>query len=406
MIKQGYLFVLILLIFLFSCSRKKNLLQPKVPKESIPSTMPQTDIPWPSLADSPWPMSSVDPQGIARSKYEGPIDGKVVWSIKLWQIKANIGGPAIGPDGTIYVSGMLGNLFAISPKGKIKWHFKGSINTGAVVGKDSTIYAGGYGIYALQPNGKVKWHNKNGFFTTRRILLGIDGAIYANSEFSGIIYAFTPDGKLKWQNNCGDRQGISYLSASPDGATLYVPGKDSTLIALDAETGVEKWSYKMHTCFNSGPSVDSQGNIYFYDKDAHHNGYICSVTPLGNIRWKYRVNSVGSEPPWAGINIDRNGNIYFFWIYLTILDYGGNLKYKIQIPDYGSTTSPVIIDKDNHIFFLGVKHPRVFCYEADGILQYLMSVPGNPYSGLFPGAIGKNGEMYLTANSPYVVAIR
>ena len=32
----------------------------------------QEDIPWPSLADSPWPMNHHDPQSSGRSKFIGP----------------------------------------------------------------------------------------------------------------------------------------------------------------------------------------------------------------------------------------------------------------------------------------------------------------------------------------------
>jgi len=39
----------------------------------------QQPIPWPSLADSPWPFIRGDMQATGRSKYIGPITNNVVW---------------------------------------------------------------------------------------------------------------------------------------------------------------------------------------------------------------------------------------------------------------------------------------------------------------------------------------
>ncbi|MBU2444432.1 MAG: hypothetical protein KJ666_02510, partial [Bacteroidetes bacterium] len=39
----------------------------------------QHDIPWLSLADSPWPMHNADPQATGRSKYLGPMNGIIDW---------------------------------------------------------------------------------------------------------------------------------------------------------------------------------------------------------------------------------------------------------------------------------------------------------------------------------------
>lgn len=39
----------------------------------------QVKIPWPSLADSPWPILRGDMQGTGRSEYIGPRTNNVIW---------------------------------------------------------------------------------------------------------------------------------------------------------------------------------------------------------------------------------------------------------------------------------------------------------------------------------------
>ena len=144
--------------------------------------MPQVDIPWPSLADSPWPMSTVNPQGVARSPNPGPTTGSVIWSTDLDAGEATYG-PAIGPDGTIYINMHAYGLFALDQDGNIKWDvldtYELNPRTGPVVAADSTIYIGGSGFWAFNPDGTEKWIFKDDrYFHEVRPLVGIDGTIY------------------------------------------------------------------------------------------------------------------------------------------------------------------------------------------------------------------------------------
>jgi len=420
--KQVFVVFLLLMWVLWGagCTRKKNPFCSKdgngnnEPIEFV--TCPQTDIPWPSLADSPWPMSTVNPQGIARSSYLGPQEGKVLWAIAPedeFQTRDEIG-PAIGPDTTIYFSadGTTKRFVALTPEGHIKWSSGLRVLTGPVVAADSTIYVGGGGLYALGPDGTVKWV-LDGYFTEIRPLLGIDGTIYTKN-FQGIIYALTPDGNIKWQNEIG-QEGTGYMCASPDGSTIYAPGRDSTLIALDANNGAILWSVKTHLYYYAGPTVDSQGNIYCYaweNPRFEYNGFICydgfvySLDPSGKLRWKYGVGPVGTQLPWAGITIDYNGNCYFSWnsggIGVISLDYAGHLRWKLKYPD-GFSDWPVVCDSENDLYLLNSLLPKVLCYFPDGTLKFSVEVPG---WHLNAAAIGHNGIMYFGSNSKWIVALK
>jgi len=403
MFKKSYLFLLILILLSFACTRDKKPLEPVAPA-AIPSTMPQIDIPWPSLADSPWPMSTVNPQGIARSRYLGPQEGEVLWAIVSELTPLDEVGPAIGPDGIIYFTGagITKSFLALTPEGHIKWSLGFQLLTGPIVAADSTIYVGGRGFYALRPDGTVKWALDDHYTTEIRPLLGIDGTIYTKNG-QGTIYALTPTGNIKWQNEIG-QIGTGYMSSSPDGSTVYAPGRDSTLIALDAENGTILWSLKTRLRHYAGPTVDSQGNVYCYCLESQNEGFVYSVNPSGKLRWKFKIGRVGTQPPWAGITIDYNGYCYFDWVSRGIisLDYAGNLRWKLNYPD-GVLDCPVICDSENKLYILNGELPRVQCYFPDGTLRFSVEVQG---WYLNPAAIGHNGTMYFGDNTRWIVALK
>jgi len=132
-------YCLIVLVLYFYCKRDQTPLQPEIKKFGIPSRMPQHDIPWPSLDDSPWPMSTVNPQGIARTTCPGPRQGQLEWAIPVLG-KTTQGGPAIGADGTIYAGVNSADFYAFNPDGTIKWRLPPNANfiiyTGPAVASD------------------------------------------------------------------------------------------------------------------------------------------------------------------------------------------------------------------------------------------------------------------------------
>ena len=131
--------------------------QKKSPTETPPvnNTHPQVDIPWPSLADSQWPMHHHDPQSTGRSPFVGPQRGEVTW-------KFSVDGPvgtsvAIAPDSTIYFASSYDTtdgdqscyLYALNWNGALKWKTKifntygsASQDCSPLVAADGTIYIG------------------------------------------------------------------------------------------------------------------------------------------------------------------------------------------------------------------------------------------------------------------------
>src|SRR5690606_35151209 len=98
--------------------------------------------------------------------------------------------PAIGPDGTVYVSSE-SSLYALNGiDGTLKWQYQANrfdITSSPTIGADGTIYVNaeyqyqGY-LYALYPNsGILKWTLPLVFGLTESPAIGSDGIIYVGT---------------------------------------------------------------------------------------------------------------------------------------------------------------------------------------------------------------------------------
>ena len=138
--------------------------------------------------------------------------GEVKWRLALGFMPL-LGGPAQGPDGTLYVLGAVDSmildatLYAVSPAGAIRWQRR--------------ISQVDYGNYPL---------------------VGVDGSVFVVGQY---IWAFTSDGTLLWSLTTRPLEPVPNLpdahaaAVASDGALYAALGKD--LLALDAATGDTLW---------------------------------------------------------------------------------------------------------------------------------------------------------------------
>jgi len=156
---------------------KKILILISVLLTGLNYSQQQHHIPWPSLADSPWPNTRGDAQATGRSKYIGPRTPNVVWRKDM--TLGILYGPVIGYNddlfvGTRAINGSAGEnyFYSIDKNGEDIWTYITQGNranvAGATITNDSTIYFGSLGttasgtggIYALNYDGTLKWRNK------------------------------------------------------------------------------------------------------------------------------------------------------------------------------------------------------------------------------------------------------
>jgi len=157
--------------------------------------------------------------------------------------------PTIGSDGTIYVSALGSRLYAVNPDGSEKWNFKtagwvshptegvSSDNLySPAIGSDGTIYVSAYNshlfashLYAVNQEGTEKWRFETEGWVSLTMAIGSDGTIYFGS-WDNSLYAVNQEGTEKWRFKTGDSVGSSPAIGS-DG-TIYFGSFDKHLYSL------------------------------------------------------------------------------------------------------------------------------------------------------------------------------
>lgn len=362
----------------------------------------QYDIPWPSLANSPWPTFHGDIQSTGRSKYKGPQSGIITDTILADNLE---GGIVIGNDSTIfYTTNMPGNLYAVDFEGRLKWKVElGYSNVSTpLIARDGTIYCiqkSPGKLVALNKTGTIKWEYIADTPQGIGITLGLDGTIY----FISAPYDFNAvdkNGNLLWSLR-DIRFGSSLdksLSLSPDGKTLYSPGYGVSLLAIDITNKSIKWTFG-NDRLQFSPLVDFYGNIYIIpDKDTVGKNYLISIKPDGTLRWKFEYFWMLPLIGFIDPTIDTYGNIYFGTDSLYSLDYYGNLKWKTQIPENSVVGSPLVCDKEGNIYFgtfSSANISKVFCYSNKGIIKWSLNLPQDSNLPGACAAISGNGLLFF-----------
>jgi len=369
-----------LLSFIISCDSTN----PK-PPEKPPGF--QEDIPWPSLADSPWPIYFGSAQGTGRTNKILEFAGTILWTIDSMDIAS---GAAIANDSTIYVAVndiysptyKEGGLVALYPDGRMKWKFSFPVFSKGIssplVDTEGTVYISSTHekkFYAINPDGTLKWDL---FINSRIHQSGItinkDGTIYALSKFDEnyALVAISKDGNLLWklENNRFRGDGRSGNSFSPDGKTLYVPGEPHgpAMFAIDLISQRILWEFgAARVSTGMIPLVDSDGNIYVLSEETDNRGFLYSLLPSGEIRWKYNFDESWS---WVSVlslfSMNKNGDILIGLDQLYCIDYNGTLKWKILLNK--SINSPITIDGQNNAYFIIDQgdSPEILSVSSDG----------------------------------------
>lgn len=138
-----------------------------------------------------------------------PLNGQVAWRLQLGGDQAGVpqDTPALGPDGTVYVSSKADPswVFAVSSDGVLKWSFSGDRGKPfifkPVAGVPERVFVAStesvvYGVNAA--DGRRLYS----FTTASRILAqpvaGRDGSLYIATEDRS-LYALNPDGNLRFE---------------------------------------------------------------------------------------------------------------------------------------------------------------------------------------------------------------
>ena len=202
----------------------------------------------------------------------------------------------LGDDGTIYVGGIDGKLYAVSPGGGKKWSYEtgGGISSSASVDINGVIYAGsddGY-LYAIQKDGTLKWRYKtSGSITSSPILNISTGALYVGSEDKN-LYAVSSAGNLIWKTELDEEiwsspaLDINNIGSSADDV-LYAGTLGGVFYAINAANGTKKWTYDTQDIIIGSPAIDDANGVVLLAQETgrftpwikiHQAQVMCSLT--------------------------------------------------------------------------------------------------------------------------------
>ncbi len=405
----GAAVVISFLLQLTSCKKTEPPVGPPPPDTNW-VTHPQVDIPWPGLANSPWPMFLHDPQHTGRSPYRGPQEGKVEW---LFDAGHNVySSPAIDVDGTVYFGAENRYFYAVSPAGTQIWSaLGGGSDSSPLIASDGTIYCYGGGasqtdtyLYSYDQDGNLKWQFVvAGWEPLSSPSISIDGeTVYIASVY---LYAIRKDGSLRWQFRPDSTEECHYsLAMSPDGATLYVPGFKA-LYAVDT-SGVLRWKFEAPFAGphgpTSNPAVDNDGNIYVGVTPSS----VFSLSPAGAIRWQLDDVLWGPEDP--GPVISRDGTIYITGSYIHAIDYAGKLKWKYPISPISQCVPAIDVDGAVYVGLATARTPadsiNFLALNSNGTLRFQLSLRSP--DGSVPDidsrpAISSDGKIFVGSDRPH-----
>lgn len=316
----------------------------------------QEHIPWPSLADSPWPMVWHDPQGTNRSQYTGPQIGELITTIPDSLFLD--GSCVIDENNNIYYitnDRYVQTLHKRSEDGSFLWkfQFEGIWGNGTtpVLTSENTIYIHGLKqtIYVLNDDGSLARIIALDRPIESNIMLDKDGNLYFLTEGPNHdLVSITPEGVPRWTLSAPDRFGTGELPLvfSPEGNTLYASTRDS-LYAIGTDGSI-KWKYGTKY-FVGRKMVDNDGNIYF---DDFMDSSIVSIYPSGELRWKvyyHELNIIRISSYAPTMDTNGNNNVYISgrsdqtpkW-YFSSYSQEGELNWSVETP-YQLYETPVIL---------------------------------------------------------------
>ncbi len=410
--------IILLTIFLSGC---RTSTEPVPPEKKPPGY--QEDVPWASLADSPWPTTFGDAQFTKRSKGIGAQLG-IMDKISLPFYTQS--GIAIGPDSTIYLVAVkyrdvdTSGLTALSFDGKVKWIYNfeayggGNPDPGSpIVADDGTIYSSspeGRTVYAINPNGTLKW-KVDSIDASSFMNLGKDGALYVLTYKYGVgqnLVAIDVTGKIKWKYKL-DNFIEDYFPISPNGKTIYFRSGNQppTITALDLSTQTVTWEYK--DAFNMYYSLlmDYQGNIYFLGLTESLEYGLYKLNKNGELLWIHKFY----KHKYGALTLDKFGNcIAAYGDTLYSITSENKLNWKLPL---GNIINGLISCDAAGSIYLAVSKtfdaPNItyMGVNKEGKVSWKNERSDNIFYGLiFPNAVAFNSTFFISYSDNKIIKIK
>lgn len=216
--------------------------------------------------------------------------------------------PAIGPDGSIYVSteASPGVLVAFDDTGEEKWREEVRARAPTVSPDGNTVYVGTYRDRTLHAfnakTGETRWtFDDNGELgNDGDVAIDDDGILYlSGDELYALDSEATDDADRKlWQTEEGsDFDFLLQPAVDKEASLVYVNSTDGRLFAFSTENGEKQWDVTINSddrSVRSSPAIGQDGTVYVGSAD----GALYAITPKGEVDWIFDEidHLVDSEP--------------------------------------------------------------------------------------------------------------
>ena len=338
---------------------------------------------------APWPMEGRDLQRTNRGPIVGPHSGHLLWSVAIDE--PSFGQVVQGADGTLYVGTMTGKVQAVRPREGVSWSFAATppVPTPAL-GPDGTVYLrGGDGtLFALRPDGRRRWTTDIGAepqLLGPAPLVGPDSYGYLASYHQGLVYLTQPGGFFEWAVNTGART-LAGPAVGPDG-TIFAGAADGSLRALDREA-VERWRADLGVPITSAPAIDPSGRLHVLAGEGPSE--LVAVAPDGRVAWRTPACwGRGAPVLWPALASDGRVQVG-----ACAIGASGAVRWSAAIAATWTTSST--LDADGQAFLAAGR--AVYGIDANGSISWRLDLDS---AELMPPSLGSAGTLYVAGARPH-----
>ena len=331
--------------------------------------------------------------------------------VSLWH-------PAIGSDGTIYMSALDATLYALNEDGTTKWTFNLGDNNDYMPGidtkgtpdpSDDVIYSDIFGnsIVAINSDGNELWRFNIASDIDSTPVVGPDGRVYFGTDGAQSLFAIDPAARAngqafpqagEWQRvTAGEVSGIAALS--PDASVVYFVANDpdNNLYAVNTADGSILWQFPFVAELNelnSSPAVNPADGTIYVGSD-NHNVY--AINPDGTEKWRFTTGADVESTPEVAVD-PRDGELTVYIgsdddkVYA--LNAATGAKKWEFLTGGPNVVSSAIVDLDGTVY-IGSEDGNVYAINPDGTQKWSFPTGGEVRSS---PALGKAGFIHIGSN--------
>jgi hypothetical protein len=302
--------------------------------------------------------------------------GRIRWRFELASAYASHR-PVVAPDGTIYVYDVGGNLYSLTPGGTLNWVFNVSTAGGfyqlgpPALGQDGTIYvpaslpSGGFfpgGIVAVNPNGTLRWAFAQPAGTGGRTIVagpgvGPDGNVYAVIDRGGLgLFSLTPAGTLRWNDGTFSDYGPLGFEISFDELHQQLYFQFDQYATSDTAGRIFAYDFNGNLKFSSITTADGQTVVAPNSKNIYTpvggGNRLRAYSPGGDILWNFSAYPATNTISAPDAGADDAAYVVMNLSSLYALNPNGTQRWLLR--DTGVLQDPIINDQDDLIFVGGV----------------------------------------------------